>query len=521
MASDLKAEIFMTIGRRKIIVNSNSSETRVALTEDDVLVEIHIERHAKANLVGRIYKAKVSRVLPGMQSAFINIGTDRAAFLYGGDVLDAEFVRAEEKRRADLLRQGVEEDTDIRRVINRRKIEDLLKAGDEVLVQVAKEPLGSKGPRVTMLITIPGRYLVLMPDMNAIGISRRIEDEVVREGLRETLMKIKPDNVGVIVRTAAAGVDPELIKKDLEYLIFEWQKTKQLSLTRPAPELLYQEPDIVLKVLRDLYSEEVESVIVDSPTVYSQIRHFLLDTIPGAGEKLLLFDKPGLIFDEYGIEVDIASALNKKVWLPSGGYLIIDQTEALTAFDVNSGKYVGSRSLKDTILKTNLEAAEEVARQLRLRNIGGIIIIDFIDMDDGKDREKLNESMMAALEADKAKTNVLAVNDLGLVQLTRKRTAESIERVLTDPCPTCEGKGRTLSTVTRCLDLCRDIERMALKTGNSIVKVRCDNSLKDHLENEEHLLLDDLEKRLEIKVLIEVASDNSSYFSVGGYEILE
>lgn len=462
---------------KKLIVNSNVSETRIALLEEGKLAELFIERHSNKGLVGNIYKAKVSRVLPGMQSAFVNIGLDRSAFLYGGDVLDPSITHA-----------NLPGFDDPREHANKKPIEDIIKVGQEIVVQVAKEPLGTKGPRVTMLITVPGRYLVLMPDFDSVGISRRIEEEETRERLRLHIEKIKPQGMGVIIRTAAAHVDLALLNRDLEFLKQVWQNIVENRKSCMAPALLYQEPNIILKTTRDLLSPEVSEIVVDDAQAYQQLSHFLTDMLPGNAGRLNMYDKSAPIFDEYGIEMDIAVALAKKVWLPSGGYLVIDQTEALTSFDVNTGKFVGSVNARETILKTNLEAVDEIVHQLRVRNIGGIIVIDFIDMEHGEDRERVNFRLEEGLRADKARSNVLSINELGLVQMTRKRTADSLERIMTDPCDYCAGRGRIHSIQTETYNLVRDIERHVLRTQQKDLHVKVREDILNWFLNEERQL---------------------------------
>lgn len=498
----------------------NSSETRIALLEGDRMAEIYIERHSKKGLVGNIYKAKVARVLPGMQSAFINIGADRAAFLYGGDVLDPEFVKEEEeRRRQEQLSDQEQIPSDMRRHINRTPIEKLLRAGDEICVQVAKEPLGSKGPRVTMLVTVPGRYLVLMPDISSVGISRRIQDEEKRQKLKEEVEAIKPPGMGLIVRTAAEHVPLDVLKADMEYLISEWEQVEGKYHNSVVPSLLYQEPDLILKTTRDLYTDEVTEIVVDNPGAYSQIKHFLADTIPGASDKLKLYTDQNPVFDEFGVEIDISSSLSRRVWLPSGGYIVVDQTEALTSFDVNTGKFVGSQRVQDTILKINLEAVTEVAAQLRKRNIGGIIVIDFIDMENLKDRELLTKTLIEVLKKDKAKTNVLALNELGLVQMTRKRTAESLERVLTVPCPHCEGTGRISSIATSSYELARDIERHYQRTKCSSIAVKVREDILQNIENEEAQLFRDLREKYDLDIQFSATQLNPKLLREPPYEI--
>lgn len=478
---------------KKLIINVSISETRIALLEGNRTAELYVERQSNLSMVGNIYKAKVGRVLPGIQSAFVNIGSDRSAFLYGGDVLDDTYLKE--------LKSNQGRDVDPRSNTNKLPIEKTLKEGDEIMVQVAKEPLGTKGPRVTMLATIPGRYLVLMPDFDAVGISRRIEDTKLRDRLEADVESIRPDNMGLIVRTAAAEAPLEHLKKDLDYIMKVWSNVTENMKKHRAPALLYQEPDIILKTTRDLYSDDVSEIIVDHQQAYSQLNHFLQGVIPGADEKLRFHEHEASVFDFYGIEIDIAKALSRKVWLPSGGYLVIDQTEALTSFDVNTGKYVGSRNAEETILKTNLEAAEEIVAQLRIRNLGGIIIIDFIDMERYDHRQTVNETLETALKADKSRTNVLAINELGLVQMTRKRTHESLERKLTVECPHCSGSGRTLSTESAVLDLARDIERLALRRdAPQKILVTARQDIIDRLQNEEKQYYDLLVERFGLDI---------------------
>lgn len=483
---------------KKLIINVGVSETRVALLENNRAAELYIEHQSSRGMVGNIYKAKVSRVLPGMQSAFVNLGTDRSAFLYGGDVIDDDYL--------DDIKSIGGNDVDPRSTSNKTPIEKILHEGQEIMVQVAKEPLGTKGPRVTMLVTIPGRYLVLMPDFDNIGISRRIEDEDMRKNLEQQVDLIRPKGMGLIVRTAAAEAPAGLLEKDLAYLLKVWKSVGENQQRRPAPSLLYQEPDIILKTTRDLDAEGVSEIVVDDGQAFNQLEHFLDVTNPGSDNKLRLYEDANPIFDFYGIEIDIAKALSRKVWLPSGGYLVIDQTEALTSFDVNTGKYVGSHNARETILKTNLEAVDEIVHQLRLRNLGGIIIIDFIDMEEYQDREQVNNTLEEALKLDKSRTNVLAINELGLVQMTRKRTRESLERTFTEECPHCSGSGRTLSTASAVLEMVRDIERYALRSQDKNLKIVARTEVIERFLNEEKQLYEQLIEKYSLQIeLIESA----------------
>ena len=517
---------------KKLVINSNVAETRIALMEGERVAELYIERHSRKGMVGNIYKGKITRVLPGMQSAFVDIGVDRSAFLFSGDVVEPGTMRVplhEENHTASGGRIQ-DEPTGMEGSVRgkdefalpppRTPIEKLLRSGQEIIVQVAKEPLGSKGPRVTMQVAVPGRYLVLMPDYSTIGISRRIEDEQLREEIKVKVEQIRPVDMGLIVRTAAAHVSLDVLKKDLEYLLAVWGRIKDRQVHKSAPDLVYQEPDLVVKTVRDLYAEDVEQIVVDDAQAYSQLKHFLCDAIPGAVEKLALYEGHNPIFDEYGIEMDLAKALARKVWLPSGGYLVIDQTEALTSFDVNTGKYVGSKDVQDTLFATNLEAAVEIAHQLRIRNLGGIIVIDFIDMERAEHRDQVCQRLEDMLRADKARTNVLPINELGLVQMTRKRTTESLERVLTEECACCSGRGRILTFETQSYDLMRDIERYVLRTGNREVRVKIRDDLKEWIMENEALLLEAIVEKHDITIKFESTSLRVDTMWDAPYEVI-
>ena len=482
---------------KQLIINTNMLETRIALVEKYRVSELFIERHGDRGTVGNIYLGVVMRVLPGMQAAFVDIGAERTAFLYGGDVLDPEALAEQREQFSfDLSPEEIRERTQKAR----KPIEKLLHEGQSIAVQVAKEPLGTKGARVTMFLSIPGRYLVLMPDFTHIGISRRIEDEKERARLTEAVRQFKSDEIGVIVRTAANQVSDFNLRKDLEYLMALWKDIDAKRQHSSPPALLYQDLDLILKTTRDLYSEDVDRIVIDHADAYKQLKAFLEVTIPGASRAVELYQDKMPIFDVYGIELDVGRALSRRVELPSGGYLIVYQTEALTSFDVNTGKFVGHVSAHETILKTNLEAVRKIVAQLKIRNIGGIIVIDFIDMERNEDRERVFDELQKELKNDKALTNVLRISELGLVQMTRKRTSESLERLLTDPCPYCDGRGHIPSTMTEAHDLLRAIRRHALQTGqkNIVVKVRPD--IRQVLEKDAQDLLLELIAEFDLRI---------------------
>ncbi len=487
-----------------LIINVTDYETRVALIENGTVSEMYIERSGERSIAGNIYRGRVVRVLPGMQAAFVDIGLDKAAFLYVSDVY--ENLDDIEKMMTNNQEGGDEEE--LRREpaegawLMDTHIEDRLQEGQQVLVQVAKEPLGSKGARITSHISIPGRHLVLMPTMDHVGISRRIEDENERFRLRELLLQIKPANYGFIARTAAEGVDSDKIKAEMDFILRLWQNIQKNNDHTQVPSLLYQELDIILRAVRDLFTQEVDTLIVDSEEEYEKILKFVDTFMPSLKAAVKLYEGSEPICDAYGIEMELQRALGKKVWLKSGGYIVIEMTEALTAIDVNTGRYVGKRNLEETILKTNLEAVKEIAYQLRLRNIGGIIIIDFIDMEKEANREKVFNRLNDALRKDKSKTNITKISELGLIEMTRKRTKESINRVLREPCFYCDGEGYLKSTVTMCYEIFREIERDHETLCGRSVMVTAHPEVAHLLYDEERHGLEALEKTLQARITV-------------------
>jgi ribonuclease G len=461
--------------KKKIVINTNAFQTRVALIEKGELAEIFIEQTDQKNLIGNIYKGIVTRVLPGMNSAFIDIGLVRSAFLFGGDVLDPE-----EEPKLDINLEFFETQDEYTRIkANKKPIEKILREGQEIIVQISKEPLGSKGPRVTMHLALPGRYLVYMPKIFHIGVSRRIEEEDERERLKKIVLELSTHSNGIIVRTAAKDIHEDFLKQDLLFLKQMWQKIETHIFRSKAPSLLYTDLDIIKKTVRDLYDDSVGAIIIDDKESYSELYDFVRDVMPSALSNLEFYNNNQPIFDAHDIEMDIARAIGSRVELPSGGYLVIDQTEALTSFDINTGRFVGKTNARQTILKTNLEASKKVVEQLRMRNIGGIIIIDFIDMDYLEDREQVFSSFLEELKKDRAKNNVLKISELGLVQMTRKRTCDSLERQLMTSCPMCDGRGQVKSVVTESHDLLREIIRTSVQTGKKLIRVRVRTDVKD------------------------------------------
>jgi len=428
---------------REILINVNQRESRAAVLDSGVLQEIYIERTSRRGLTSNIYKGKVSRVLPGMQAAFIEIGLQRTAFLHARDI-----------------HQKVAVGNDLQD-LPPGNIDDLVNEGNDILVQVVKDPLGTKGARLSTYITLPSRFLVYLPKGSGVGVSTRIEDPDERQRLRELVQGFVDENSrgGFIVRTAAEGAGFDELRADMVFLQKLWDVISEKALRTKVGKLVHEDLELPLRIMRDVTGREISRVLVDSENVFERMREFSRMFIPEMLPKLELYAEERPVFDLHGVEDEIQKALDRKVLLKSGGYLIIDQTEAMTTIDVNTGGFVGHRNLEETIFKTNLEAAVAIARQLRLRNLGGIIILDFIDMEDEVHRTRVLEALQRSLEADNARTNVCEVSSLGLVEMTRKRTRESLENMLCEPCPTCEGRGRVKTSETVCHEIFREILR--------------------------------------------------------------
>jgi ribonuclease G len=486
----------------EILINVTGGETRVALLEGGQVVEFYVERKRDASLVGNIYKGKIVKILPGMQSAFVDIGFEKAAFLYVADI------KADTDEYAPLFEDG-EKDNSIelipRRCRSEMTIEDIIQEGQEILVQVSKDPIGSKGARVTSYVTLPGRYLVLMPNVDHVGISRRISNEEERNRLKTLVESVKPPGYGLIIRTASEDSTEEDIRKDLQFLLLLWENIQEKKGRVPARGLLYSDLDLVFRSVRDLLSQDVERLIIDSAEEYNRIIEFVNMYFSKLLGKIELYEETEPIFDAFGIELDISRAIGRKVWLKSGGYIVVDQTEAMTVIDVNTGKFVGKEGLEDTILKTNLEAVKEIAYQIRLRNLGGIIIIDFIDMEKPENREKLFNAFIEAMKKDRAKNTIFHISELGLIQMTRKRVRESLGRTLSTTCPYCEGKGFVKSPETLCYEILRSIKKMARHGAKKII-ITGHPIVAEMLSDEEMLGIEDVESRYGVKVMIRAES---------------
>jgi ribonuclease G len=452
---------------KELVVNCAPHETRVALLENGTIVELFIEREDETSIAGNIYKGRVQRVLPGMQAAFLDIGFEQAAFIYVDDVLDTESHKMFSKfeQDPDMESENDSDDEDLSMEKQTWKpppssdtaIEDLLYEGQEILVQVSKSAIGTKGPRVTTHISLAGRYMVLMPTVDHIGISKRIENEAERTRLRELLLSIRKNNFGYILRTQSLGVTADTVKKEMEFLTNTWEEIQNKNQITSAPSLVYKDLTVTYRAVRDLLANEADKLIIDSPVEFERVQQFLRKLMPDVNLSVALYQGKEPIFEAYNIEGDVARALKQKVWLKSGGYIVIEQTEALVAIDVNTGRYVGKHNFDETILKTNLEAVKEISYQIRLRNIGGIIIIDFIDMKKDAHKEKVMTLLNEAMKKDKSQTNILPLTELGLVQMTRKRTRRNLTRTLCEPCFYCNGTGHLLSKKSICHKIYRDL----------------------------------------------------------------
>jgi ribonuclease G len=484
----------------ELVINVTDEESRVALLEGGQVVELYIERKRDASLVGNIYKGKVIKILPGMQSAFVDIGLDKAAFLYVADIM----TDLEEYYTAFLENDHEKIDLYEKTEITPDKsvpIEDLIQEGQELLVQVSKDPIGTKGARVTSYVTLPGRYVVLMPNVDHVGISRRIENEEIRTRLKNIALEVRTKNYGLIMRTASEDATLEEIKKDYDFLTLLWENIYTKKDRVSAPSLLYNDLDLIFRSVRDFMSHDVERLLIDSKEEYDRIVEFAGSYFPRILEKISLYEDREPIFDALGIELDISRALDRKVWLKSGGYIVIDQTEAMTVIDVNTGKYVGKESLEDTILKTNLEAVKEIAYQIRLRNLGGIIIIDFIDMEKAENREKVFSSFVEVMKKDRAKNTIYNITELGIVQMTRKRVRESLGRTLSEQCPYCEGKGFVKSPRTVAYEIFGKIRRMNLQRDTTVV-ISANPVVAELLSDEERQGLEGIERKYNIKLVV-------------------
>jgi ribonuclease G len=490
-----------------LVLNAEGPEIRVAVIEDGRLAEFFVERKQDRGIVGNIYRGKVTRVLPGMQAAFVDLGpkVERAAFLYVADVLGSGeekklFEDAETDDGGDDAPEGAASRiARSRKQLAARKIEDLLKPGQHVLVQVVKDPIGAKGARVTGYLSLPGRYSVFMPHVAQIGVSRRIGSDKERRRLRDLVNEVRPKGSGFIVRTAAEDASDQELRDDVDFLARLWSEIDRRQDQMSGAGLVYADLDLALRVVRDLLREDTSEVVIDDPEQHDRIRKFTLAFLPRLAERIKKYEGRRPVFDQYRIEPELRLAVARRVPLKSGGSLVIDQGEALTAIDVNTGSFTntGSGKLEDTVTANNLEACDEVARQLRLRNIGGIIVVDFVDMDKEGNRRKVWDAFQKALARDRARTNVTKISELGLVEMTRKRTRESLVQLLTEPCPTCEGAGVVKSVTTVAYEILREVRRSGTLVDTDKIEIECAPRVAELLSKQERDYLDHLEKRFQ------------------------
>ncbi|HKZ74598.1 MAG TPA: ribonuclease G [Steroidobacteraceae bacterium] len=474
----------------EILINCAPRETRAALMEGDALQEVLIERASRRGIVGNLYKGRVQRVLPGMQAAFIDVGLERTAFLHVADIWLS---------RPDDTAVDLPQVDDIRRLVS---------AGDEILVQVVKDPLGSKGARLTTFVALPSRFLVYMPRGEGIGVSTRIEEEAERARLKTEIAALVQSGApgGYIARTAAQGASTEALRADMVYLEKLWQHVRGVAASVPAGQIVHEDLPLPLRILRDELARGVSQVLVDSPREHARMLDFAAAFVADGATRIELYEGPRPIFDLHGIEDELRRALDRKVQLKSGGHLVIDQTEAMTTIDVNTGAYVGHRNLEETIFRTNLEAAVAIARQLRLRNLGGIIIIDFIDMQDEPHRRQVLAALERALASDRAQTHIVSLSPLGLIEMTRKRTRESLEHLLCAPCPTCEGRGFVRTAETMCHEIFREIVRQSRQFASRELLILAHQDVVERLLDEESATLAELEAQVGRPIRLQVES---------------
>jgi len=518
---------------KELLISAGDRETRVAVLEEGRVAEVQIERRRQRGVVGNIYKGRVTRVLPGMQSAFVDLGLEKDAFLYVADVGDEvddfdRFGAAEDE--ADTLKNGA--DTAAKNGLDEAapegdseappprpplpSIDELLREGQEVVVQVTKDMIAHKGVRITTHVTLPGRTLVYMPTIDHVGVSRRIENEEERNRLKDILVGLRKGPGGFIVRTAGEGRSADEFSSDRRYLSKLWDQIRKKAERTGAPALLHRDLDLALRAARDIFGQEFTALWVDDDEEYQRIVEFLDQVQPELIQKVRLYRKSTPLFEENGVEAEIENALKPKVWLKSGGHIIINQTEALVAIDVNTGKFVGKSRLEDTVLKTNLEAVQEIVRQIRLRDLGGLLVIDFIDMEEEAHRAELVAALEAELKKDRAKNRMLPVSEFGLVEITRKRQRQSLERALTMPCPYCGGAGRIKNVTTIVLEIRREILKKVEEGEAHSLLLRVHPEIYRALMGEERRLVEELEER--IGMPIHVQSDEHLHHE--GFDIV-
>ncbi len=488
--------------KKEIIINVENTEKRIALLEDGVLEEYYFERSASKRLAGSIYRGKVSKVVPGIQASFVNIGMRKNGFLHVSDIVDHA------KTYAEVVGEELDDAT-TSQPLAKKTIEELLHGGDDLLVQVVKDPIGNKGPRLTTNVSLPGRCLVLVPRSPRRGISRRIEAPSERERLRKILDSLPvPNSMGVIMRTFAQGGSKKNSLRDLRLLLYLWKKIEKRYKEAKKPTVLHEEKDIVKRFLRDAMSQEIERVVVDSRKEYRELRKFVHSSLPKCGTEIELYKEKRPLFEKYGLEKEIEKAFRSKVWLKCGGYLVLEKSEALVAIDVNTGRNIGADDAEQTILETNLEAAREIARQLRLRNMGGIIVIDFIDMRTKTNRKMVYDELKRSLKRDKARTYLLPISELGLLEMTRERDRESLGEAVLGGCPYCDGTGYVKLPETVSIEIQRDLRRIGSERKNVDVKVYAHPTVIERLKTEDSAAIGKILKRSKVNVELLSVSDH-------------
>ncbi|MBN2326992.1 MAG: Rne/Rng family ribonuclease [Candidatus Omnitrophica bacterium] len=487
--------------QRRILISADDYEIRIAVIENNKLAEYFFERKEEQRIVGNIYKGIVTSITPGIDAAFIDIGLSRNAFLYVYDLLPQihDFDYFDDENGFDENEKSESADYELPPI----SIRDLLKEGQTILVQLYKEPIGAKGSRVTSNISLPGRYLVLLPNTKHLGVSRRIEEESERERLKNLVSGMLPDNMGAIIRTAGRDAGEEEFRQDMEFLLNKWNWIQKKAEQLPAPSLIHQNPSMVFLLIQDLISDGIEEIVVDEHTLYGEIVEFVKKQFPQAVHHVTLYDDSASIFRAYGIESEINSLRVRKVWLRSGGYIIIDETEAMTVIDVNTGRYIGKHNLEETVFKTNLESAAEIARQIRLRDIGGIIIVDFIDMRSKEHQDEMIRYFQERLKTDRSRSHFYPLTELGLLQMTRKRVRKSLNKALTQPCPYCKREGYILSADSMIIKIFRTFEEICREEGAERVILRVHPRLADKINQERLEQLKSLQEsyNAELKIL--------------------
>lgn len=486
---------------KEFIINVEPLETRIALIEDKRLTELLIERQESRSVVGNIYKGRVDSIVPGIQAAFIDIGFEKNGFLYVSDIAGAEGT-------GDFVfEEGTAKPKEKSRRGKPPAIESLLKKNQHIMVQVSKDTLGTKGVRLTNYVTLPGRYVVLMPTVNHLGVSRKIGSERERDRLRKLLQSVRPPGTGLILRTAGEGKKKAEFQDDIRYLSKVWSDIKESMEKMKGVGLLHEDLGPILRIVRDLFTDDVDKLTVDNEAEYKRILQFLDSFAPNLKKRVKLYTGTRSVFEKFDVEKEIEKALHRKVYLKSGGYICIDQTEALVAIDVNTGRFTGTKNLEETVLKVNLEAAEEIARQVRLRDLGGIIVIDFIDMQFEKHRKELLRHLQECLKKDRAKTTVSEISELGMIEMTRKRVKHNLVKALSQPCPYCEGSGMVRSVTTMTFETIRRLHSLFCSSKEKRVILQLHPDVARRLRTENKPLLDDLAKEFDREVALESVSD--------------